>query len=371
MRVCVDIQSTMAQRAGVGRYTRLLVQHLSPLLTDDTLSLFYFDFMRRGTPFATPQAAHKAVRWCPGRAAQLAWKTIQWPPFNLFAGPADIYHFPNFILPPLNSGKSIVTIHDMSFLRFPQFAEERNRRYLSSRIRDTVARADAIITDSLFSASEIHELLNIPPDRMFPIHLGIGNQFKPIDRARVDHVLAGFDIKRPYILTVGTIEPRKNIPLLVKTFEMLSDFDGFLVVAGMPGWKCEPILKQLRTSPRASNIRYLKYVDDSQLPALYAGADLFAFTSRYEGFGFPPLEAMACGTPVVSSSAGSLKEVLGNGAALLDSFEPYAWTTQIRQVLSDSEYRKSLISEGRRRARTYTWVNTAQKTWDVYRKVAG
>ena len=369
MRICIDVRSAVAQRAGVGRYTKLLVQHLGPIAGHDNLRLFYFDFKRKGIRFETSNSSHRAVRWCPGRMAQLAWRTVHWPPFNSFAGEADVYHFPNFILPPLSAGKSVVTIHDMSFLRFPELAEERNRRYLSARIRDTAVRADAIIADSEFSGVEIRELLHVNPDRIFPIHLGVGTEFKAPGPDRVRSVLARFRIDRPYILTVGTLEPRKNITFLVDVFEKLSGFDGYLVVAGMPGWKYEPIIARMRTSSRSSRIRYLEYVSDSQLPALYAGADLFVLTSVYEGFGLPPLESMACGVPVVSSASGSLTEILGEGAVLIDTFNSDLWATCVEKALSDREYREAMITKGYRQASKYTWTETARKTLDLYRSL--
>lgn len=371
VRVCIDIQSAIAQRAGVGRYTRELVHHLGATAGPDQLELFYFDFKRRGTPFETPNATHRVVRWFPGRLAQWAWKTLHWPPFNRFAGPADLYHFPNFILPPLKGGKSIVTIHDMSFLRFPEFADERNLKYLSARIEDTVERADAIITNSQFSADETHSLLHVDPAKLFPIHLGIEPSFTLQDKAAIRPILAGLGLNRPYLLTVGTLEPRKVFPFLIEVFEKLTSFDGDLVIAGMPGWKYEPILARIRSSPRAARIRWLNFVEDSQLPALYAGAELFIFTSLYEGFGFPPLEAMACGTPVLSSGHGSLKEVLGSGAMLMETFNSDLWADKARIILSDSDCRRMMTDYGRRQASRYSWDDTARKTWEVYKKVAG
>ena len=147
MKICMDIQSAVAQRAGIGRYTRLLAQNLAPQLNPgEEIELFYFNFKGGARPFEASGSHFKSVEWCPGRAAQLAWKTAGWPPFDFFAGPADIYHFPNFILPPLKKGKSVVTVHDMSFLRLPAFAEERNLRFLMSRIQATTKKADAILT---------------------------------------------------------------------------------------------------------------------------------------------------------------------------------------------------------------------------------
>ena len=371
VRVCIDIQSAVAQRAGVGRYTAQLAQHLPACSTDDDVRLFYFDFKHRGAPFIGTSAEHTVVRWCPGRVAQLAWRTLRWPNFDVLAGPADVYHFPNFILPPLGRGRAVVTIHDMSFMRYPDFAEDRNRRHLTARIQDTVTRADAIITVSQFSADEVCRLLPVDRARVFPVHLGISESlFAPPPDPSIVETLARLGVKRPYLLTVGTLEPRKNIPFLIELFEKLDTFKGQLVVAGARGWKCDPILARMACSSRATDIQWLGHVGDEQLPALYAGAEAFLFASHYEGFGLPPLEAMACGTPVLSSQGGSLAEVLGDGALLIDSFEPDIWLARLRELLSDPQSREKWIEAGRRRAATYSWTETARKTWDVYRHAA-
>jgi glycosyltransferase involved in cell wall biosynthesis len=370
MKVCIDIQAAVTQRAGVGRYTRELIQHLGEVANDDRFLLSYFDFKGDATPVSIPGADLKAVRWCPGRIAQLAWKTLGWPPYDMFVGEADLYHFPNFIIPPLRRKKSVVTIHDMSFVPYPHFAEERNVRYLRRHIKSTVERADAIITDSHFSAREICSYLNISEERVFTTHLGIGDHFARPDAETTASVLEGHKLDRPYLLTVGTVEPRKNIQFLIEVFEQLEDFDGDLVIAGGFGWKYEPILERIRNSPRAKSIRCLGYTEDSHLPSLYAGASAFVITSHYEGFGFPPLEAMACDTPVVSSRGGSLAEVLGEGAVLVSSFDAEEWAAQIRHVLNDSALREALISRGRMKAASYTWANTAKETMAVYRQVA-
>jgi glycosyltransferase involved in cell wall biosynthesis len=370
MRISIDIQSAVTQRAGVGRYTRELVRHLGEIAPDDRFCLTYFDFKGNAAPIDAPNAEQNAVRWFPGRIAQLAWKTLRWPPYDRLAGPADLYHFPNFVIPPLRQGKSVVTIHDMSFIACPQFSEERNVRYLNTHIRDTAERADAIITVSQFSADEICSTLDVDPARVFPIHLGIADSFARPDEDTKTRILTKYGLDRPFILAVGTIEPRKNLPLLVDIFERLSDFDGYLVIAGGHGWKVDPILERINRSPRAASIRCLGYTSDDVLPALYAGASALVQTSFYEGFGLPPVEAMACGTPVVSSTGGSLPEVLGDGAVLVDSFEPDAWMEPIRRVLEDSTLRDTLGERARRKAATYRWADTATKTMNVYRQVA-
>lgn len=371
VRICVDVQSGILQRAGVGRYTKQLVQHLGRCAGPHELRLFYFDFQRKGLPFPAEHAVFHANRLFPGRFVQASWKRLGWPPYDLFAGAADLYHFPNFILPPLRRGRAVVSIHDVGFLRFPQFVEARNYRYLTARIGDTVRRADAIVADSEFTAAEIKELLPADPSRVFTVHLGIEPDFKRASAGEVRAALSARGIDRPYLLTVSTIEPRKNIGLLIDVFERLADFDGLLVIAGGLGWKYEPILERIRTSPRRADIRWIDYQPDSVLPALYTGAKAFLCASFYEGFGFPPLEAMACGTPVVSSTGGSLGEVLGNAAELVKTFDADEWAAAVRRVLTDSERRKTLVDAGLRQAARYTWDETARRTWAVYEKIAG
>ncbi len=369
MRICIDIQAGVAQRAGVGRYTRMLAEQLDRLSGPEELRLFYFDFQRQGAPFPVRRAQYRVCRAIPGRIVQRAWRTLGWPPFDWFAGPADVYHFPNFICPPLRSGRSIVTIHDASFARYPEFAEPRNLRYLQARIADTLQRADAVITDAEFGARELRELYRVDPARLHAIHLGIGPDMAAPPADRIEEMRRDLGLARPYLLTVGTVEPRKNLPFLVDVFEALDGFAGDLVIAGMPGWKVEPILARLGGSSRAADIRYIRYVGDDRLPALYAGAEAFLCASRYEGFGFPPLEAMACGTPVVSSDGGSLGEVLGDGAIVIPEFDRDRWVGEVRRVLADAGLRAGLSVAGRRQAARYRWEDTARRTMDVYRAV--
>lgn len=372
MRVCIDVQSAIAQRAGVGRYTMQLVTNLAPPSDGDEIELFCFDFKRKGRPLDIQGCGFRAVRWCPGRLVQWAWKTLHWPPADLFLGKSDVYHFPNFIIPPMRHGAKVVTIHDMSFLRHPDFAEDKNQRYLSAKTRDTVERADAIITDSRFSSHEIQEFFAVDSNKIFPVHLGVDTGFGSLmDDATRQKTLQTLGLERPYILTVGTLEPRKNIPFLVDVFEKLESFDGDLVVAGMPGWKYESILERFRTSPSSKRIRYLRYVDDAVLQALYGGASLFVFPSLYEGFGFPPLEAMACGVPVVSSTGGSLGEVLEGGASLVEGYDHDEWVDRVSTMLTDTDMRSSFEEKGKKLVSRYTWSETARHTWDVYRKVCG
>lgn len=371
MKVCIDIQSAIAQRAGVGRYTKSLVEHLGACADEDQLQLFYFDFKQKGFPFTAPKTTQRAISWCPGRVAQKAWKLFDWPPFDYFSGPADLYHFPNFVIPPLRRGRMVVTIHDVSFIRYPDAAEPKNLRFLSHQIRKTADRADLILTVSRFSADEISECLQLPPDRIQAIHLGLtANMGRPSDDV-IGQMRRVLNLDKPYVLFVGTLEPRKNIPFLIEVFEHMNAFDGDLVVAGMRGWKYEPILERIHASSKRHRIHYLEYVDERWLPALYAGAELFLFPSLYEGFGFPPLESMRCGTAVLSSRAGSLPEVLGAASDYVAEYDAAAWAQAAMEVLQDASRQNRLRDAGFQQAGRYRWERTARETWKAYCEVVG
>ena len=370
MRVCIDIQSTIARRAGVARYTQSLVQHLGAFRGSDDIDLFYFDFKRSGMPFAAAGTRQHAVRWLPGRIVQAAWKRLAYPPFDLFSGTANVFHFPNFVRPPLRRGRSVVTIHDATFLRYPETTEAKNLCYLQGQLAQTVAQADAIVTNSTFTASEIGHFFPAAQGKLHPIPLGLSEHVTPPTDETVQAFVAQSGLRQPYILHVGTLEPRKNIPFLIQVFEQLRHFDGDLVLAGMRGWAYEPILAAMEQSSCASRIRYIDYVDENDLPALYAGATLFAFPSLYEGFGFPPLEAMACGVPVIAAATGSLPEILGHAARMVQDFDVPTWADAMDDLLSDQQCRKEQIDQGSAHATSYTWSETARQTWDVYRSLA-
>jgi hypothetical protein len=269
----------------------------------------------------------------PGRVAQGLWKTLNWPPFHTFAGEADLYHFPNFTRPPLRRGRSVITVHDLAFLRLPETLEEKNRLYLQARMKPSVERADAIITVSRFTAHELTDLMGVPAAKLHAIHSGIDADMKPPAPGAVSALRKKLGLDRPYLLMVGTLEPRKNIPFLVDVFERLEKFDGDLVIAGRPGWKYEPILQRLRTSRRAARIKLIQDLGEGELPTLYGGAELFVLPSLYEGFGFPPLESMACGVPAVVAPAGAMAEVCGEAALVIPDYDADAWATAVQRLL--------------------------------------
>lgn len=372
MKVCLDIQAARGQRAGVGRYVRELLWHLGPAANGDEITAFYFDFRRAGAEPAPPGVNMKCCRWLPGRVVQGAWKRWGFPPYDWLAGPADLYHFPNFIRPPLSAGRrAVVTIHDVSFLRMPETTEEKNLAWLTAEIRRTVETAQAILTDSHFSAREIVELLRVPPEKVYPVWLGLPELGPPLSAAEASQLRTAMGLHRPYLLMVGTLEPRKNIPFLVRIYEALGDFDGDLVIAGGLGWKTGPTLTAISCSRRREEIKVIQHLDDRRLAALYGGAAAFVYPTLYEGFGFPPLEALAHGMPVIAARHSSLPEVLGEAAVWVEGFDVEAWAAVLRDLLADPVRRAQLREKGIAQARKFTWAETARQTWAVYRRVAG
>ena len=370
---CLDYQPAVAQGAGIGRYTRDLAKAIVPLLGgDDTLRLFCCDFHHRLKSPPVSGAALKAIRFIPGALLQKAWTRFRAPAFDRFSGPADLFHFTNFVTRPVRSGKIALTIHDMSFERFPEFAEERNRAYLHANVGRSAEEADVIFADSEFSKNEIESLLPSTRGKTFSTLLGVSPDFAPASAQTVEEVRKKLGLVRPFILTVGTIEPRKNLLLLVDFWEKLAPSGVDLVISGAPGWRCEPIFERFAEAEKRfpNAFHWIRRAPDGALGALYTAAALFATTSHYEGFGLPPLEAMACGTPVLSSAGGSLPEVLGDAATIVRSADPDDWAEAASRMLALSPDERTEISRrGRARASLFTWEKCATETLAAYRSV--
>lgn len=372
MRVGIDYTSALRQRAGIGRYTRELVAALLSLEDAHQYAIFAATGGLEASDWGLG-IQRSDVRLCsvPLSDDWLArlWHRLRLPiPVEVITGSLDVFYSPDFALPPtLRGTKTLLTVHDLSFVHHPNAFLPSLRRYLEDIVPRSVDRADLVLADSAHTRSDLISLFDVSPQGVTIVYPGVDSRFSPEpelgerDRLRERYGIAD----QPYILSVGTLQPRKNYLYLMEGFIRLPAHIGAglqLLVAGGRGWLCDEIVAE---ADRHESIRLLGFVEDEDLPALYRGACLFALTSLYEGFGLPVLEAMACGVPVVCSQTSSLPEVAGDAALLVDPLISDELTQAISRVLEDENLREEMISRGLVQAASFTWERSARQLLDL------
>lgn len=301
------------------------------------------------------------------QAFRLLMPTLQ--RLRLRAEQGAIYHSPNFFLPPF-PGRTVTTVHDLSHHIYPQFHPAARVDYMQRMLPASLQRASHVITVSESARQDLISHFGHPPERITAIALGANAAFRPYSAAELAPVLARHHLTvGGYTLFVGTIEPRKNIDRLLQAYESLPSALRQrypLVLAGGPGWSSAHTHAHMARAAAAGWLHYLRYVPQADLPALYAGARSFAYPSLYEGFGLPVLEAMASGTPVITSNVSSLPEVVGSAALLIDPHDTDALRAALAQGLQDEAWRAQAGSAGLERARQFTWARCVDRTVQVY-----
>ncbi len=296
-------------------------------------------------------------------------------PYSFFFGKkSELTHFFNYIIPPFVHGKKVVTIHDMVIKAYPETVRFRTKQFLYTGMKKSMRRADVIITDSEFSKSEIIKYYPKYKDKIKVIYCGVNlEKFHPInDAERINTVKKNLDITGEYFLYLGTIEPRKNLELLIEAYKLLLDKDSnvpSLVMAGGKGWLNSRIYQKVTELGLENKVKFTKYIPDEDMCPLVNGATAFVFPSIYEGFGMPPLEAMACGVPVVSSGEASLPEVVGDCAVIVDAYSSQSICDGMYKIYSDEKLRSDLKKRGTERAAQFTWEKSAQALHDIYKAV--
>ncbi len=369
-RLLFEATAALKQHAGIGRYARGLVGALARYYPDLPLVLV----ASRDAP-APPKAwPFPLRRWPFGeRLGVILWQRLRVPLFaDMLVGQGDLFHSPDFVLPPLRRTPGVVTIHDLSFLVYPQYAVPGLEYYLRGAVPRAVRRAHVVLADSENTRRDLLRFWDVPPDKVHVLYPGLAPHFQPVRASEIlETVRERYRLPQHFILGVSRLEPRKNFLGLIQSFNRFKAQTGLphhLVIAGGKGWLYEPIFEAAARSPYREAIHFLGFVPDADLPALYTLADVFAYPSFYEGFGFPPLEAMACGTPVVCADNSSLPEVVGEAGVLLPAEDEAAWADALARVVTDKALRERLVAAGYRQAARFTWEATAHRLVTIYRQ---
>ncbi len=372
MHIAIDYTAAVQQRAGIGRYTRELVGALLRLPESQEAGHRYTLFAAAGGQavpadlLPSPAVRFRFLPLSDEWAARL-WHRVRLPiPVEVFTGPVDLFYSPDFVLPPTRPGtRTLLTVHDLSFLRYPDHFVPKLVRYLERVVPASVARADRVLADSEATRADLIRLLGTPPEKVEVLYSGVDARFRPErEPGERERLRARYGLDRPYVLSVGTLQPRKNYVRLIRAFVRLPDTGRGLVIAGGQGWLYESVLEEAARHP--DRVRVLGFVEDADLPALYRGADLFVFPSFYEGFGLPVLEAMACGVPVVCSGVSSLPEVAGDAALLVDPEDEDGLRGAMERALEDEGLRREMAARGRARAAQFTWERAARQLLEVF-----
>ena len=378
LRIAIDYTSAVNQNAGIGRFVRQLVRAVVANDPTDAFLLLHAAPNPGRVPTypdgsnVAPRALRINERW-----SNIIWHRLQAPiPVDWLTGQVDLFHSPDFVLPPVRAARSILTVHDLAFLLYPECAEASLRAYLEKTVPRSVHRADYVVADSENTRNDVICLLGVPPERVTVVPGGVDPVFKPVeDPARLAALrqTIGLDETTPYILFIGVIEPRKNLMGLIEAFDILKSrrlLPHKLVVAGRRGWLSGGTMERAERSPHRADIIFPGFIPDGELPTLYSAAEAFAFPSHYEGFGLPVLEAMACGTPVVASRASSLPEVVGDAGMQIDPDDPERLASALELLALNPEMRADFGARGLERAAQFSWDAAAKVMLDVYRKVA-
>lgn len=378
----IDGSSLLSAKTGIGVYTdRLLcgIRSCSDFTVKIYLPMPFINPAKRNNSIDEviknyPDVEIKSHALPTPKMQRWIWGHSDFLPIERFLGSIDLYHGTSFVMPPLHHAKGIMTIYDLSFMLFPQF-HTREMQAFTKNIRRYAERSDCIIAISEQTKQDIVRLLDVPADKVRVTLLAADTRYRVIDdKHRLASVAATYGIDREYILYTGTLEPRKNVPAIIRAFQSIKrelKVPHRLVLAGKKGWLYDDIFAEVRAMDLEHEVIFTGYVPDEDLPFLYNGADLFVYPSFYEGFGLPPLEAMACGCPVITSSTSSLPEVVGAAGIMVDPRKPEELAEAMARVLGDNELLADMRRRGVERAATFSWERCARETLSIYRDVTG
>ncbi len=376
MNIAFDALPLMGRMTGigyceagqVGAMTRLHPEH------DFTLNYFAIRHLAQRKADIKPYLRENVTArhsFCHPYLYRLVSTFLPVPYRWFFGNQAEITHFFNYIIPPLVHGKTVVTVHDMVYRAFPETVRGRTKHMLDLGLVKSMRRADRIVTDSEFSKSEIIKYYPEFAEKIRVVPCGVDMQkFHPeTDPAKIAQVREKYGLSGQYFLYLGTLEPRKNLERLIDAYAEFAkkhETPAQLVLAGGKGWLYDGIFTKVQKLGLEKRVIFTQYIDSEDMCALMSGALAFTFPSLYEGFGMPPLEAMACGTPVLVSDAASLPEVTGNSAVIVRADSTASIADGLERLYTDEDLRRRLSAEGLERAKAFSWERSAQMLYEVY-----
>ncbi len=367
MHIGIDARLLHYRQAGISRYTLQLVRALARIDSDDHYTLL--QSIRARYPIIKDERfTHRKVLTPAHHRLEQLTLPLEISPLKL-----DVLHSPDFIPPFRVNCRSVITIHDLNFLLFPHFLTKDAARYYG-QIDEAVRHSDAIIAVSKATKADIIRLLGVPETKIRVIYEAASPTFRKLhDPSLEQQVRRRFGVRSDYLLFVSTIEPRKNVPTLLRAFrQFLDDYqlDIQLVLAGQKGWLFEEVFELVTELDLEDHTIFVGRVSSEELLWLYNAAKALVAPSIYEGFGLTPLEAMACGTPVIVANTSSLPEVVGDAGMKVDPYKADEIAVAMWRILTDSELRESLIEKGFKRSAHFSWDRAAQETLDLYHRLA-
>ncbi len=381
MKIAFESQLLMeAEKTGIGWVADGILRQLRRQRPEDTMQLNYFKLRNRsaGRPASIEEYVQLGFQDVSARFSfslyRMIWNVLPLPYSWFFGNDTDVTLFFNYYIPPGVKGKKITIFHDMAYKRFPETVRARTKMMLDSNMEQACRRADAILTVSEFSKREILEYLPVSPEKITVMPLGIRSERFHTgyteDQIRV--VREKYHLPQDYLLYLGTLEPRKNIERLVEAYGVLrqrmADVPP-LILAGRKGWMYDTIFAKIQELGLEQCIWSTGYVENEAVPLLIAGAVAFLFPSLYEGFGMPPLEAMACGTPVLTANVSSMPEVAGDSAILVDPFSVESIAEGMGRLVENPDLRRELSERGIQRASRFTWERSAGIVSEVIQRL--
>jgi glycosyltransferase involved in cell wall biosynthesis len=376
MKVFVEGTSLFSDKripkAGIAHYTYNIYKNLVKLDTKNSYEVFGLNFYGRSSAFKKifPKGTKfNLIRYIPGRAWNVINRKLKTPPLEMLLGKkADIFIFTNFrMYPTAFAKKRFTVIYDVAFKHHPEYIEANNLKFLNRRVPEAINKSDKIITISEFTKNDLIKKYSVDPSKIIVAHCAVNiENFKRTQLAT--SIKKKYNLPNDYLLYLGTIEPRKNIANLLRAYSKLPKNikDQYpLVLAGGGGWNDDEIKSEIEKVKKDSQIIQTGYVDEKDIPALYSGAELFLYPSHFEGFGMQILEAMACGTPVLTAKNSSLTEVGGGAAYYVDDKSVESIKNGIEKLLNEPSLREDLIKKGKQQIKKFSWEKSAQKIIDA------